>query len=752
MSSHKKFGVAVFLSSSVLAACADGPEVSTIEQKETTFFDCADPAQRLTCAPPADAGKKYICHPTDNGYKRLQVPVHSDHTPGVAHPGEALADQVPGASANDAGEALDCDCSPRVCENECTGATPGAACEDDNICTAAGSCSAEGCETGTPLAAGTTCGTRSECDGAGACVEYPNIVVNEAESNGGTPGDWAELYNAGTTPADVSGWRVVDNDVTHVPYTIPAGTIIPPGGTMVVEEAQFGFGLGSNDAVRLFNPNGTLVDTYAWTTHAITTYGRCPNGTGAFRVTTSPTKNGPNDCSIPLKINEIESSGGSPGDWVELYNPSPIPVDASNFVFRDNGNTGTGGVIPAGTIVAPGAYLVLNEITNFSFGLGGADSARLYDNNGNLLDSYTWTTHAAITYGRCPNGTGDFTTTTTSTKGTANDCGVVGPPTASPWPGRNAVVTVDQANTFGTNLSGLFYEASFAGDVLWAVRNGPSTLFKLMWNGTSWVSDTAGDWGAGKQLVYPDGVLTKEPDSEDVTRAELDSSAIYVVTERDNTNNSISRPSILRFDLDQSGAVLTATHEWNLVTDLPAVGPNLGPEGLTWIPDSALVAAGFFDERLGHTYNPAEYANHGTGLFFAGLEANGTIYGYALDHVSGTFARIATFASGDPTSKALAYDRSVGYLWSTCSSGCSNQTSVLAIDTTVGSPTRGRFTLRKQFLRPSSMDNITNEGLAVTPESHCVSGQKPFYWSDDGQTNGHALRTDTIPCGAFITP
>ena len=84
--------------------------------------------------------------------------------------------------------------------------------------------------------------------------------------------------------------------------------------------------------------------------------------------------------------------------------------------------------------MAPGAYLVLDEITNFTFGLGGSDSARLFDNNGALLDSYSWTTHAAITYGRCPNGTGDFTTTTTSTKGTANDCGVIGPPTASPWP------------------------------------------------------------------------------------------------------------------------------------------------------------------------------------------------------------------------------------------------------------------------------------------------------------------------------
>ena len=32
-----------------------------------------------------------------------------------------------------------------------------------------------------------------------------------------------------------------------------------------------------------------------------------------------------------------------------------------------------------------------------------------------------------MTYGRCPNGTGPFIDTTSSTKGAANDCGVAAP-------------------------------------------------------------------------------------------------------------------------------------------------------------------------------------------------------------------------------------------------------------------------------------------------------------------------------------
>ena len=745
MNTPSKFGV-FFIA---LSACAGEPTIETSEQS-ATVFDCSDPGQRLTCAPPGQSNKKFICHATGAGdYKKLSVSVNANHHAGESHGGNA-PDQNPGASANDlgGGTGLDCECAPRACENDCTGATPGDTCEDDNECTGDGTCSASGCQAGPALPAGTACGDSElhECNGAGTCVEYPNVVVNEVESNGGTRGDWIELYNAGSTPADISGFSVLDADDTHTPYVIPAGTVIPVGGTFIVEEAQLGFGLGGGDSARLFNPNGTLVDSYTWTAHAVTTYGRCPNGTGSFTTQPTSTKNAPNDCSIPLKLNEVESNGGNPGDWVEYLNVSAIPVDVSGFVFKDADDSHAY-VIPAGTIVAAGGYLVLEE-AQFDFGLGGTESARLFDTNGNIVDAYNWTSHAAVTYGRCPNGTGDFTDNTTSTKGAPNDCGPGGPSTADPWPGRNAVVVVDETGTFVGNMSGLFYEPAAGADILWAVRNGPSQLYKLTFNGTNWVPEAGGGWDAGKTLHFPDG--SDEPDTEDITRADLSTQDIYAVTERNNIPGNVSRPSILRFDLSQPGVDLDATHEWNLASDLPVVGANIGLEGIAWIPDSALTAAGFFDERLGHTYNPAEYPGHGTGLFFVGLEADGNIYGYALNHIDGTFARVATFASGDPTSKALSYDRDVGYLWSTCSAGCANQTSVLAIDTTPGSPTQGRFVLLQQFLRPSSMDNVANEGLAITPETECVGGQKPFFWADDGDTNGHSLRADTIPCGPFI--
>jgi len=57
-----------------------------------------------------------------------------------------------------------------------------------------------------------------------------------------------------------------------------------------------------------------------WNVEADRSVQRCPNGAGAFTTTASSTKGTANDCgsgpaSSPMKINEIESNGGTPDDW-----------------------------------------------------------------------------------------------------------------------------------------------------------------------------------------------------------------------------------------------------------------------------------------------------------------------------------------------------------------------------------------------------------------------------------------------------
>jgi hypothetical protein len=453
-----------------------------------------------------------------------------------------------------------------------------------------------------------------------------------------------------------------------------------------------------------------------------------------------------------VRINEIESSLGVPGDWLELYNIGPSAIDLGGYQIRDNDDTHRH-TLPAGTSIPAGGFLVVEEAA-LGYGLGTADKVRFFSRGGALLDSYEWTTPAATTYGRCADGTGSFATTQASTKGAANPCEVVPPPPTPPtlqsWPGSSSVQNSGVANALGGNMSGLAYEGSGSATrgALWASKNGPGMLYRMVWNGSVYASDASNGWKSGKTLRYMNG--SGSPDAEGVTFAGASSQGMYVATERNNDVSGTSRNSVLRFDVAGPATTLVATHEWNLTSDLPAVGSNAGLEAIAWVPDVFLVGRGFFDESTNAVYDPALYPGHGDGLFFVGVEANGRVYAYALDHVSGAFTRVASFASGFAGVMGLEFDRELGQLWVACDDGCSGRTTVFDVDVRAGALTRGRFVATKLFSRPSGMSNLNNEGFALAPQAECVAGYKPVFWADDAATSGHALRRGTVTCSAFI--
>ncbi len=312
---------------------------------------------------------------------------------------------------------------------------------------------------------------------------------------------------------------------------------------------------------------------------------------------------------------------------------------------------------------------------------------------------------------------------------------------ATAWPGSSAVSIADDSDVFGQNLSGLAYRpsGSSAPGVLWAVRNSPSSLFRLVHDGTKWKPDTANGWAAGKTLTFPNGGGV--PDAEGVTFAAGDANGIYVSIERNQSGPAadISRPAVLRYDITAPGGTLVATQEWDLTVDLPGLGRNAGLEALTWIPDDVLVAKGLFDESAGTTYNPAAYDNHGAGLFFVGLEQNGQIIAYALNHKTGGFTRIATIDSGFPRVMELTYDAESAKLWAICDNDCNGLTSRLDV-------AGGRFAVTDTYERPAGMENLNNEGFAIAPEAECVNDLKPVFYTDDDNGAGHALRTGAIDC------
>lgn len=121
-----------------------------------------------------------------------------------------------------------------------------------------------------------------------------------------------------------------------------------------------------------------------------------------------------------VRINEIKSNGDAPGGWVEFFNATNVPVDLSGWTLTD-GSVFHSVVLPSGTTVPAGGFLVLDESV-FPVGLGASDGIHLFSRYGVLVDGFFWTDNVATSYGRCPDGTGDFGTTTVVTKGAPNSC------------------------------------------------------------------------------------------------------------------------------------------------------------------------------------------------------------------------------------------------------------------------------------------------------------------------------------------
>lgn len=310
------------------------------------------------------------------------------------------------------------------------------------------------------------------------------------------------------------------------------------------------------------------------------------------------------------------------------------------------------------------------------------------------------------------------------------------PPVA--WPGASTTTTVDVAGSLDDELSGLAYDgtSSATRGTLWAVDNGDSRLFKLRWNGTAWVAATTGGWSTGKALKLADGL--GRPDSEGLTLTSGGSSAgIYVSSERDATHSTVSRLSVLKYDVSGSGA-LPLPLEWDLTAQLlPPVEANSGIESVAWVPDSYLTAKTY--QFGGVAYDPDDFSSHADGIFVVGLEKTGMLYAFMLQD-SGDITLLNSFSSGLPNVSDLHWDNDEQQLWAECDNGCDGQLARLEVDSA------GVFTAVDRVNPPAGLPDLNNEGFTIAPSTECVAGKKPVYWSEDGRTGGHSMRQGLVDC------
>ena len=492
-----------------------------------------------------------------------------------------------------------------------------------------------------------------------------------------------------------------------------------------------------------------------------------------------------------IVINEITSDndgiGFAPlpplGDGIELYNKGTHSVSVDGWKQIDSGAASAAAVFSTGlyvngalaTVIPAGGFGVFQSTK----GLGsGGDGVKIYTPDGTLVDELTYgagqagvdetvnSNHDFKSLARCADGSEALLKLKTATFGTSNvvACATGVPPVtggsgpeaacntenagtapgtlpagALTWPGSQPV-TIDAACAWvttesGQDLSGLAFDPSNA-NVLYAVKN-KSHVWRLLRSGTSWVNDTANGWANGKALRFPAG--TGSPDTEGITVAP--DGALYITTERDNAASGVPLDSILRFDPNASGTTLSATDQWVLTADLGFTNSsdaNLGFEGVTYVPDSFLVNAGFRTDA-GVLYNPANYPGKtAAGLFFGAVEKNGHLIAYALntDH---SFARVADIATGMVGVMEATFDADLGRIWAHCDNTCGNTTALLKVGST------GAFVVDRHYATPSGLPNYNLEGFAVAPASTAVGGQRQVLWADDGNRFGHSLWAGTIP-------
>ncbi|MEZ6116062.1 MAG: lamin tail domain-containing protein [Pirellulaceae bacterium] len=80
--------------------------------------------------------------------------------------------------------------------------------------------------------------------GIGYAPAAPSVVISEVLANSNAPAvDQVELYNVTNQAIDISGWFVSDSANHLEKHTLPAGSLVPANGYLVLSETELGFGL-----------------------------------------------------------------------------------------------------------------------------------------------------------------------------------------------------------------------------------------------------------------------------------------------------------------------------------------------------------------------------------------------------------------------------------------------------------------------------------------------------------------------------
>jgi hypothetical protein len=287
---------------------------------------------------------------------------------------------------------------------------------------------------------------------------------------------------------------------------------------------------------------------------------------------------------------------------------------------------------------------------------------------------------------------------------------------ADPWPAEPLAESANLTSIEGPEPNDFHYDLSGASwnpvtRTLWVCRNGPGGDQSKFW---ALVEDGAG----GFQVAYRNGnrgEWTGFGDLESITQADLGEDVVYVLIEGEE--------HVKAYDVSTYG-VATLLNDWNLSPNLPLSGGS-GAEGLAFVPNAALAAAGFVDG----SGNPSTGTGGMGGLMLVGHQNGGSVFAFDLDRVSGTHRFVGEYRTGYAETAGLEFDRSTGmlYVWHDDAHDTLEKTDLRS--TAVDGQSYRQFHVVGAWNGP---DHSNNEGIALTGIEDCVDGKRSLFMTVDG--------------------
>lgn len=224
---------------------------------------------------------------------------------------------------------------------------------------------------------------------------------------------------------------------------------------------------------------------------------------------------------------------------------------------------------------------------------------------------------------------------------------------------------------------------------------------------------------------------------EGITQADFGANQFYVIDE----NNYL----IKQYSHEPAFSSVTLTKSWNILlspSPMQDTG-NTGPEGIVFIPDANLAAAGFVSPVTGLPYTSTKGAG---GLFFVAHQNGGYLWVFDINpNVSNDFGYVGKIKTNRSESCDLSFDRSTGLLYILHNVGANYiEVSDLAtfLDTTLNEPRL--HVVSEYFVANPSDGNDNIEGFTVMPKCNTAVSGSAFLCRDVESDEATAIQQDAI--------